>query len=42
MWNLVLMKVIEVKGYDTYEIPHKRMNFLEDYGLVNTTVVVCE
>ena len=42
MWQLVMLKVIEVEGDNMYKIPRKTLHSLEDDGLVKTTVVVSD
>ena len=42
MWQLVMLKVIEVEGDNTYKMPRKTLHSLEDDGLVKTTVVVSD
>ena len=42
MWQMVMLKVIEVEGDNTYKILRKIMHLLEEYGLVKTTVLISE
>ena len=40
MWQMVMLKVIEVEGDNTYRMTRKTLHLLEDDGLLKTTVVV--
>ena len=39
-WKLVMLKIIEDKGYNTYLLPHKKNALLESEGFIKTTVVI--
>ena len=40
MWQLVMLKIIEEKGDNTYIMPHKKKSLLEKEGMVKTMVVI--
>ena len=40
MWQLVMLKVIEEKGDNTYIMPHKKKSFLEKECMLKTMVVI--
>ena len=40
MWKLVMLKIIEEKGDNTYIMPHKKKSLLEKEGMVKTMVVI--
>ena len=42
MWKLVILKVIESNGDNTYVFPLKNRGVLERDGILKTTVVVCD
>ena len=39
-WKIIMLKIIQTEGYNTYKMPHKRRYHLEKSGIVTTTVVV--
>ena len=39
-WKIIMLKIIQEEGDNTYKIPHKRRYLLEKSGIVTTTVVV--
>ena len=39
-WQLVMLRTIEVKGYNNYIIPHKKKSLLESIGIIRTQVVI--
>ena len=39
-WKLIMLKVIEVEGDNTYVLPHKNRSLLEKFGLIQTNVVI--
>ena len=42
MWKLVMLKVFESNGDNTYVLPCKNRGVLERDGILKTTVVVCD
>ena len=39
-WQIIMLKIIQTEGDNTYKMPHKRRYLLEKSGIVTTTVVV--
>ena len=42
MWKLVMLKIIESKGDNTYIMTHKKKSLLEKEVKVMTMVVICD
>ena len=39
-WQIIMLKIIQAEGDNTYKMPHNRRYLLEKSGIVTTTVVV--